>query len=133
MTAELTSEDRWGIEQLHAKYAITLDSGDHDGTAELFAPDGVFETHEREFAGPDGIRKMLRHAPMGLHLAGAAVVEPAEHGATARQQLVFYDASDHSIRLALYDDEIVRHDGQWRFRRRVCQFMTPDGTLSPNP
>lgn len=133
MSSTLTDTDRWGIQDLHARYVIALDSDDHDGVADLFLPEGTFETHDRTFQGPDGIRKMLRHAPMGLHLGGQAIVSPADFGATARQQLVFIDASDHSQRLALYDDEIERTSDGWMFRRRVCQFMVADGSLSQNP
>lgn len=133
MASALTPEDRWAISDLHAAYVIALDMNDVEGVAALFEPDGTFETHDRVFTGPDGIRKMLRHAPHGLHLGGHAVVQPADFGATARQQLVFIDASDHAQRLAIYDDEIVRLGGSWKFRRRICRFMVRDGGLSSQP
>jgi hypothetical protein len=129
----LDSNARWGIHDLHARYVIALDSDDPEAVASCFTEDSTFETHDLVFRGPQGIKKMLRHAPKGLHLGGHAVVEPAEFGATARQQLVFIDANDHSQRLALYDDEVVETAHGWRFRRRVCQFLKTDGSLSQNP
>jgi hypothetical protein len=132
-TPTLTDEDRWSIHDLHAAYVISLDLDDVEAVAALFLEDGTFETHHRVVVGAEGWRKMLRHAPKGMHLGGHAVVWPAEYGATARQQLVFVDTTDHSMRLAIYDDEIVRTDDGWRFRRRRCRFMGSDGALHENP
>jgi hypothetical protein len=132
-TRVLDDQARWGIHDLQARYVIALDSDDAEAVAELFLEDGTMETHERVFRGPDGIRKMLRHAPKGLHLGGHSVVEATSFGASARQQLVFVDASDHSLRLALYDDEMVETEQGWRYRRRICQFLVRDGSLSPLP
>lgn len=130
---QLSDEERWGIHDLQARYVIALDSGDVEAVAAQFVDDAVFETHHHRFVGPDGIRKMLRHAPKGLHLGGHATVQAADFGAIGRQQLVFIDATDHTLRLALYDDEMVKIGDVWQFRRRLCQFMLADGSLNQNP
>lgn len=52
--------------------------------------------------------------------------------ATARSQVLFVRAGDLQLRPALYDDELVRTGGRWRFRRRRCHFVTSRG-LSDTP
>ena len=133
MTNQLSDEDRWAISDLQSRYVIGLDSDDAEMVAAQFVTGGVFETHDREFVAPEGIHKMLRYAPKGLHLGGQSTVQSADFGATGRQQLVFIDATDHSLRLALYDDEMVREGELWKFRRRLCQFVVKDGSLSQHP
>jgi hypothetical protein len=45
---------------------------------------------------------------------------------------LFIDSSTHEFRPALYDDDLARSQGRWRFRRRRCQFLTTKG-LSDRP
>ena len=77
-------------------------------------------------------RKMFRDAPRGLHLTGVSRIDVRGDTATARSQVLFVRAGDLHLRPALYDDELVRDGGQWRFQRRRCQFVTSHG-LSDSP
>ncbi|WP_197508548.1 nuclear transport factor 2 family protein, partial [Mycobacterium sp. E735] len=70
--------------------------------------------------------------PRGLHLTGVSRVDVDDDTASARSQVLFVRAGDLHLRPALYDDELVRADGRWRFRRRRCQFVTGRG-LSDTP
>lgn len=126
------AEDRQAIDELLARYVLSLDADEVEECVQLFVPDGGFEVYGRVFAGHDGLRKMLTGAPRGLHLAGQRLVSIAGESATCRQQLLFVDATSHEMRLTLYDDQLVRVDGSWRFARRRCRFLTPDG-LSDRP
>ena len=101
----------------------------------LFTADAEFLVYGRSFAGHDGIRKMFQDAPRGLHLTGVSRIDVHGDTATARSQVLFVRAGDLHLRPALYDDELVRDatdSGQWRFRRRRCQFVTSRG-LSDSP
>jgi uncharacterized protein (TIGR02246 family) len=127
------TDDRAAIHELIAAYALALDAGDIDGCVALFVPDAEFLVYGRSFAGrDDGIRKMFQDAPRGLHLTGVSRIDARGDTATARSQALFVRAGDLHLRPALYDDELVRADGQWRFRRRRCQFVTSRG-LSDSP
>jgi uncharacterized protein (TIGR02246 family) len=126
------SDDRAAIRQLIADYALALDAGDIDACVRLFVPDGEFLVYGRSFAGHDGIAGMFRNAPRGLHLTGVSGVEVGGDTATARSQVLFVRAGDLQLRPAMYDDELVRDGGQWRFARRRCQFVTSHG-LSDSP
>jgi uncharacterized protein (TIGR02246 family) len=125
-------DDEAAIRGLIAGYALALDVGDVDGCVQLFTADAEFAVYGRSFAGHDGIAKMFRDAPRGLHLTGVSRIDVRDNTATARSQVLFVRAGDLHLRPALYDDELVRVDGQWRFRRRRCRFVTSAG-LADSP
>jgi uncharacterized protein (TIGR02246 family) len=123
------------IRELLAAYALALDAGDVDGCVQLFTADGEFLVYGRTFAGHDGIGKMFRDAPRGLHLTGVSRIDVDDVSgdtATARSQVLFVRAGDLQLRPALYDDELVRAGECWRFRRRRCRFVTSHG-LADSP
>ncbi len=129
------SADEAAIRALIAEYALALDAGDVDECVQLFAADAEFLVYGRSFAGRDGITKMFRDAPRGLHLTGVSRVDVRDDTATARSQVLFVRAGDLHLRPGLYDDELVRDPadgGQWRFRRRRCRFVTSAG-LADSP
>lgn len=129
----LSLDDRAEIEDLLARYVLGLDADDVESVVALFVPGGVFTTYGRDFVVPDSFRRMLLSAPKGMHLAGRSLISPSAGGANIRQQLVFLPADGSATRLAIYDDEVVRLGGQWRFRSRTCRFMTAGGTLADRP
>jgi uncharacterized protein (TIGR02246 family) len=124
--------DRDAIHDLLAAYALTLDADDIDGCLALFTDDAQFAVFGRTFCGRDGLRKMLSRAPRGIHLTGMLLAEIDGDTATARAQVLFVEAGTHELRPALYDDELTKVNGQWRFRRRRARFITADG-LGDNP
>jgi uncharacterized protein (TIGR02246 family) len=124
--------DEAAIRELITGYALALDAGDVDACVALFAADAEFLVYGRTFTGHDGIGTMFRDAPRGLHLTGVSHIEVRGDTATARSQVLFVRAGDLHLRPALYDDELVREDSRWRFRRRRCQFVTSHG-LSDSP
>ncbi|KKC01622.1 nuclear transport factor 2 family protein [Mycobacterium nebraskense] len=126
------TDDRAAIRELLVGYALALDAGDVDECLGLFARDAEFVVYGRSFAGHDAIGKMFRDAPRGLHLTGVSRIDVRDDTATARSQVLFVRAGDLHLRPALYDDELVRTEGQWRLRRRRCQFVTSRG-LSDTP
>lgn len=126
------THDDAGIRELLAGYALALDAGDFEECVELFAPDGEFLVYGKTFAGRDAIAGMFRDAARGLHLTGSARIEVDGQRATARSQVLFVRAGDLQLRPALYDDELTRVDGRWRFARRRCRFITSAG-LADSP
>ena len=129
------TDDHAAIRELLARYALTLDAGDIERCVELFAADGEFVVYGRVHAGHDGIGRMFREAPRGLHLTGVAEIDVGPNvadTATARSQVLFVRAGSLQLRPALYDDELVRDGGLWRFRRRRCRFITTHG-LADSP
>lgn len=131
----MTHDDRGeeaAIRELLAGYALALDVGEIDECVQLFEPDGEFLVYGKTFAGRDAIGGMFRDAACGLHLNGSARIEIAGERATARSQVLFVRAGDLQLRPAIYDDELTRTDGRWRFARRRCRFVTSAG-LADSP
>jgi hypothetical protein len=126
------TEDEAEIRDLIAAYALALDADDIDGCVTLFVPDAEFSVYGRPFGGVGDIAAMFRDAPRGLHLTGVSRIDVRGDTATARSQVLFVRAADLQLRPALYDDDLVRVAGRWRFRRRRCQFVTASG-LSDTP
>ena len=126
------TNDQAAIRELIAGYALALDAGDIDGCLKLFTDDAEFLVYGRSFAGSDGIGKMFRDAPRGLHLTGVSRINVGDDTATARSQVLFVRAGDLHLRPALYDDELIRVDGHWLFQRRRCRFITSAG-LADSP
>lgn len=129
------TDERTAIRELIGAYALALDRGDADACVQLFTDDAEFLVYGRSFAGHEGIATMFRDAPRGLHLTGVSRIDAGTDEAdtaTARTQVLFVRAGDLHLRPALYDDQLVRRNGQWRFRQRKCQFVTSHG-LSDSP
>jgi uncharacterized protein (TIGR02246 family) len=126
------SDDQTAIRELIAGYALALDAGDIVGCLQLFTGDAEFLVYGRSFAGRDGIGRMFRDAPRGLHLTGVSRIDVRDDTASARSQVLFVRAGSLQLRPALYDDELVRVDGHWRFQRRRCRFITSAG-LADSP
>jgi uncharacterized protein (TIGR02246 family) len=126
------TDEHTAIRDVIAAYALALDAGDIDQCVALFLPDAEFLVYGTTFAGHDGIAQMFRDAPRGLHHTGVSRIDVRGDTATARSQVLFVRSGDLHLRPALYDDELALTDGQWRFRRRRCQFVTSRG-LSDTP
>jgi uncharacterized protein (TIGR02246 family) len=126
------TEDQAAIRKLIAGYALALDAGDIEGCLQLFTDDAEFLVYGRSFAGRDGIGTMFRDAPRGLHLTGVSRIDVRDNTASARSQVLFVRAGSLQLRPALYDDELLRVDGDWRFQRRRCRFITSAG-LADSP
>jgi len=114
-----------------AAYAHALDAGRTDDIVELFWPDGVAEiAGVGTFEGHDAIRAgFAGFAPTQpqLHLvANTVITSSAEDEATAVSNLAFLGRGESGWAIHLvgrYDDTLRRHDGAWRFQKRVTTFL----------
>ena len=123
-----TPQDHVAITNLLARYCLTLDLDDVDAWVELFTPDAQYLVFGRTWDGPEGLRKMMRAAPRGLHLGGPAVIDMSSPDeAHTRQNLLFVEAKTGVLRRSVYTDLLRRTDEGWRITRRRCQFIVADG------
>lgn len=132
-------EDVEAIKRLKAKYAEYCDNGyDADGMAALFAEDGswegnVFGIHH----GREAIRKHILgfHGQIlwALHFMVCPVIDVAPDGKSARGQWYLFEPAtfaglddpargDAVIITAKYDDEFVKRDGRWWFKKVGATF-----------
>jgi hypothetical protein len=122
---KLTSDDLVEIQQLYARYNWTLDSGDAEGYASTFTPDGVFNNN----VGHDAIVKFANgfHAGIGAHLHHwntNLMILPSAEGATGQVYLVLVDFATKPASIftsATYSDELVKTAQGWRFKKRATK------------
>ena len=119
--------DREKIRELIAAYALLLDADDIEGCLGLFTADSEYLVFGKTLLSPDKVRKMFTRAPRGIHLTGASVITVEGDTASVRTQVLFVEAGTNVMRPALYDDDLVKVGGDWRFKRRRCQFLTTAG------
>ena len=118
----LTAQDFVDIQQLYAKYNWALDSGDAEGYASTFTPDGVFNNN----VGHDAIVKFANtfHAGMGSHVKHwntNLMITPTAEGASGQVYLVLVDFAGKPPTIATsasYADELVKTAQGWRFKKR---------------
>jgi hypothetical protein len=120
------------IRFLLSTYAVNGDRLRLDELAATFTSDGVLETPTATYTGRDAIRNGLgaghsrdrpqpstasAHSFTRHNLTTSNIALDGPDSASGRTYFVVYtDAGlDH---LGFYDDELVRDDGGWRFKRR---------------
>ncbi len=123
-----TAEDHVAITNLLARYCLALDLDDVDSWVDLFTADASYEVFGRTWEGHEGLRKLLRAAPGGLHLGGPPVIDMVgvDEAATT-QNLLFVEARTGTMRRTLYTDRLHRTPDGWRIAHRRCRFIGADG------
>jgi hypothetical protein len=130
-TDALSAQDNFEIQQLYAKYNIAIDSGDAEGWAATFTPDGVFNT----FSGHDQLVNFVKnwreklngatrkHWNNNLQISGNS----KEASGYVYLMLVDFSTKPASIlTTATYTDSLVKTKNGWRFTKR-----TTKGDLAP--
>ena len=128
----LTAQDFVEIQQLYARYNWTIDTGDAEGYASTFTPDGVFMNN----VGHDAIAKFVTtfHAGMGSHVKHwntNLMITPTAEGASGQVYLVLVDFGTKPASIATsanYSDDLVKTAQGWRFKKR-----TTKGDAAPAP
>lgn len=128
----LSAEDYAEIQNLYAYYNLCSDAGDADGYASCFAEDGELRIDAvglairgrealREFKRADAARRgerYRRHWNGSLHLQ-----KLADGTVRGRCYLHGYNGAPGALpELAdagVYDDALVKVDGEWKFARRT--------------
>lgn len=145
------AEDRAAIEDLMARYLFALDWFDADAYAETFAEDGVLDWAMGTIEGREAIRAeaagmkasmkevfgddtQLRHFVTNI----AITVD----GDRASTRAAWFEAYGNGVgsdprmgTFGHYEDELVRIDGAWKFKRRriVNEFLEGRRAGPDNP
>src|SRR5690348_1509260 len=134
-TQPLTVEDRLDIQDLIARCAWALDTGNVDAFVDCFSAQGiliwdVFEEADR-WEGADALRtfaSVLRDLPSSAgrqHHINNIVITGSREGAHASSYVtVVLRQGDgpHPVNvMGYYEDEFMREAGRWRFRQRVIR------------
>ncbi len=121
------TDDIVEIQQLLARYAVTITQQDIDGLLEVFTPDGTYSAFGDTYK-LDKFPELVAAAPKGLFLTGTALIDLDGDTATGTQPLCFIDHATHDMRIGYYRDTYVRTEKGWRLRKRAMTFIRRSGT-----
>ncbi len=134
----LTADDYVEIQQLYAQYNNAIDSGDAEGYAATFVPDGVFNT----FNGHDALvgfihrwRESMNGANM-RHWNSNLLITGTPEGANGSVYLLLVNISVRPPAIATaakYEDQLVKTAQGWRFKKRVTKAEGPPPAAAPKP
>ncbi|HEY5855278.1 MAG TPA: nuclear transport factor 2 family protein [Aldersonia sp.] len=114
------------IQQLLARYAVTITQGDIDGMIGVFTADGTYSAFGDTFT-LDEFPTLVEAAPKGLFLTGTALVDLDGDTATGTQPLCFIDHATHDMRIGYYRDTYAKTADGWRLRTRAMTFIRRSG------
>ena len=128
-------EDTAAIQTLLLDYGRDLDARDFKAYSELFAKDGVWTGGFGTVQGTAAIQAFMEKAMPGAntshnyHLLSNFVIDVHGDTATAWSRWQFVspgpDGKPAVAQAGRYDDELVREDGHWKFKRRVASNDIP--------
>ena len=123
--AKLATQDYIDIQQLYARYNIAIDTGDGDGWAATFTPDGVFNNTNK---GHDALVQFIkdwrekRDGANRRHLNSNMALTPTADGANGAIYLLLLNVGVRPATIAttgVYEDVLVRTPQGWRFKSRI--------------
>jgi len=120
------SDDLLEIQQLLAKYAVSITKGDIDGLLEVFTADGTYSAFGDEY-GVDQFPDLVRAAPQGLFMTGIPLLDMDGDEASGTQTLCFVEHSKHDMRIGYYSDTFRRTADGWRLATRAMTFIRRNG------
>jgi len=123
------TEDLVEIQQLLAKYAVTITQGDIDGLVSVFTPDGTYSAFGETYT-LNRFPVLVDAAPKGLFMTGTALVEfddDTTDTASGTQPLCFIEHSKHDMRIGYYRDTYLRTADGWRLKTRAMTFIRRSG------
>lgn len=130
-TNAISYAERVEIEELFAQYAWGLDAGDVEAVCKTFSPDGIIEDPYGRFEGPgpNGLRLFFDRILQRPDFAGrqhwVSWIDLRRSGAECHARsyalvpAMLESGAVHMHLVAFYNDTLVQHEGQWRFKERV--------------
>jgi hypothetical protein len=122
------TDDVVEIQQLLAKYAVTITQGDVEGLVTVFTPDGTYSAFGSTYTLAR-FPELVAAAPSGLFMTGTSLVDLDDGAdtATGTQPLCFVEHSTHDMRIGYYRDNYLRTDDGWRLKTRAMTFIRRNG------
>lgn len=120
------TDDLVEIQQLLARYAVTITQEDIDGLVGVFTPDGTYSAFGETYSLAR-FPELVAAAPKGLFLTGTAAVELDGDSASGTQPLCFIDHATHDMRIGYYRDTYTRTPAGWRLKTRAMTFIRRSG------
>jgi hypothetical protein len=122
----MSTDDVIEVQQLLARYAVTITKGDIEGLIGVFAPDGTYSAFGDTYA-LDQFPDLVDAAPKGLFMTGTPLLELDGDTGTGTQTLCFVDNATHDMRIGYYNDTYTRTADGWRLQTRAMTFIRRSG------
>jgi uncharacterized protein (TIGR02246 family) len=129
------------IQELTARYNLAADTGDGDGVAATFTPDGTFVIHgggtTRTISGHAELNAMVAGRALGVtvHVTADSIIELDGDVAEQRCTLILNrripEDGRISHRIGRYVDRVERTPGGWKFANRVMYMDTENEGFIP--
>lgn len=120
------TDDLVEIQQLLARYAVTITQQDIDGLVNVFTPDGTYSAFGETYS-LDRFPVLVDAAPKGLFMTATPAIELNGDTATGTQPLCFIDHASHDMRIGYYNDTYLRTEDGWRLKTRAMTFIRRSG------
>lgn len=120
-------EDHLAIRELAAKYNRAFDYGDPEGWAACFTEDGTFNIGKKELAaGSAALLAFAKKSIPGMkvkHCTTDAIVEVDGDTGTHDAYLILMDCGEKisASNCGRYYDNVVKQNGEWKFKKRVVE------------
>lgn len=130
-------EEKFAIEELIARYNHSIDAGDMEAWLACWSEEAVLDGIGQYLVGLAAIREFANSyerdyrskLPGGRHFTINIVSVIQGDEATSRSYLQLTRTGAKGVQIVFtgrYEDELVKRDGQWQFRRRkLIQDMPP--------
>jgi hypothetical protein len=126
----LSAQDNFEIQQLYAKYNIAIDSGDAEGYAATFTPDGTFNS----MSGHDALVNFVKvwreklNGATRKHWNTNLLITGNSKEANGFVYLMLLDLSSKPVSIlatATYTDSLIKTKEGWRFTKRKTTSDAP--------
>lgn len=121
-------DDYEAIKQLVSRYNVAFDDFDVEGWVDCFTDDAVFNRSNagRAYRGHDELRELITEysqSMKGRHITTNFDITLNGETATMSCYLQLLDRDHgHSVAMfAVYDDELRKIDGRWKFSQRLLE------------
>ena len=114
------------VQQLLARYAVSMTQDDIDAVIDVFTPDGSYSAFGDTYALAD-FPRLVAAAPKGLFMTGPPLLDLHGDQGTGTQTLCFVDQTNHDMRIGWYTDTYRRTDAGWRLHTRQMTFLRRSG------
>ena len=114
------------VEQLLARYAVSMTQNDIDAVIEVFTPDGTYSAFGSTYQLGD-FPGLVEAAPKGLFLTGPPQLDLDGDTGSGFQTLCFVDETNHHMRIGWYTDSYRRTELGWRLHTRAMTFLRRSG------
>jgi hypothetical protein len=123
----LSTQDYIEIQQLYATYNNAIDTGDAEGWAATFTPDGTFNTYKGKDALIGFVKGWTEKGGANRrHWNTNLRIQPSKDGASGATLLMLLDVTTKAIlATGFYTDELVKTAEGWRFKSRQFKSDTP--------